>query len=80
MSVRELTNMKKIINLVVESCSECPYCRYDGNYNRSRDSGYDCSQTGKRIVDDWDVNNINNENPAGWPIQIPDSCPLETSS
>jgi hypothetical protein len=69
--------MKKI-NLTIGSCKECPYCHYNGHYDRNRDSGYDCSETMKRIVDDWDVANDNNPNPAGWP-DIPDWCPLENS-
>ena len=76
--------MSKQISVVVESCQECPYCRYDSDYGRSYDSGYDCdhperpgdsSRSSKRIVDDWDVNNSNNPKPAGWP-PIPSWCPL----
>ena len=67
---------KLIINRVLRNCEDCIYCSYDPSYNISYDSGYDCSRTGKRIVDDWDVMNSNNPNPKGWP-DIPKWCPLE---
>lgn len=71
--------MAKEIHIVVNSCIECPYCKYDGYYDRSHDSGYDCSHPNSpvnRIVDDWDVDNPNNKKPKGWP-DIPEKCPLK---
>ena len=68
----------KILTTQIYSCEVCPFCRYDGYYDRSRDSGYDCKHPDTplgRIVDDWDVNNSNNPNPSGWPT-IPSNCPL----
>lgn len=49
--------MKKI-ELIVNTCSECPYCEYDGHYGMSYDSGYDCKHDkgSGRLVNDnyWD--------------------------
>ena len=73
----------KIIIMEIESCSDCPYCRYDGYYDCSKDSGYDCSAKNKRIIDDWDWDNHNNPNRLkkdfddGVDIPMPDWCPLQ---
>ena len=68
------------IDRVIHSCENCIYTSYNSDYNISYDSGYDCIHSKAphrcRIVDDWDVQNSNNPNPAGWP-KIPDWCPLE---
>lgn len=74
---------KKRINLVVESCKDCPYSEYDGNYNISRDSGYDCGHYKApydcRIVDDSQIKKSSwNSNPEGWP-EIPAWCPLKNA-
>jgi hypothetical protein len=62
------------INLYVKTCSECPYCRYDSNYGRSYDSGYDCTNyNGGRIMDDWKIS----QNKLSGKIPIPKSCPLK---
>lgn len=68
--------MKKI-NLIIDSCSRCPYCQYDPNYGMSYDSGYDCNHKGgTRIVDDWYYNSDKaKEYKSGIPV--PDWCPLE---
>lgn len=69
----------KQLEITIKSCCECPYCQYNGDYNRSHDSGYDCvhpeMKGRQRIVDDWDVSNSNNKHPKGWP-EIPKECPL----
>jgi len=70
--------MKKRIDILVSSCSNCPYCIYDPSYNCSRNSGYECQHEDgevERIVDDWEVSNSNNKSPKGWP-PIPSGCPL----
>jgi hypothetical protein len=48
--------MKHKIELTISSCNECPFRRYDSNYGMSYDSGYDCSELGERIVDDYELN------------------------
>ena len=72
--------MKKI-ELYVNTCNDCPYCQYDGNYGISYDSGYDCSHNnGGRIIDDYHWNNTNNPkrlNLTHERIPIPDWCPLQ---
>lgn len=49
--------MAKKLELVIQSCEECPYLKYDGYYSMSTDSGYDCNhhKGGKRIVDSGDI-------------------------
>ncbi len=69
--------MKKL-ELYLNTCSECPYCQYDGNYGISYDSGYDCNHDkgSGRLVNDnyWD--NLNPEiRQKGIPI--PSDCPLQ---
>ena len=66
------------INLIVSSCSECPYCQYDGNYGISYDSGYDCiHRNGNgRLVDDHNWDKLDYETKQKG-IPIPDNCPLE---
>lgn len=75
--------MKKEIKLVIKNCSQCPYKSYDSHYNRSKDSGYDCSKKHKRIIDDWEYSNSNNPNALcneknDWcaSIPMPKWCPL----
>jgi len=46
--------MKKL-NIIIETCDQCPYCVYNGDYNIGYDSGHDCSQTGNRIYNDNEV-------------------------
>lgn len=41
----------KRIELVVYTCSECPYLVYDSYYDGVQDDGYDCNKTGKRVAD-----------------------------
>jgi len=60
----------KIIHLEIDTCSECPYCTYDADYDCVKDSGYDCNLSGKRIVDE---NKYKGKN-----ILIPDWCELPT--
>jgi len=70
--------MRRLNIKIGPTCADCPYCRYNGDYGMSYDSGWDCeNDEGEitRIVDDWEVNNSNNKNPAGWP-EIPEGCPL----
>ena len=71
--------MKKI-GITVSNCSECPYCDYDGYYDCSRDSGYDCTLSDKRIIDDWDWDNQNNPNRLNQKVKlipIPEWCELK---
>ena len=68
------------IKITVKTCSECPYCEYDPNYGMSYDSGYDCKNSGSRIIDDWEWSNTNNKkrlNLTENGIPIPSDCPLE---
>lgn len=46
--------MKKLIKSI-DSCMNCPYCHYNGDYGRYYDSSYDCEYIG-RIVDDGTIN------------------------
>ena len=72
--------MKKVV-FEFEKCDGCPFCRYDGDYGRSYDSGYDCIKTDKRIVDDGNYNNPNTK--SMWkkdPFKIPSWCPLEDNN
>jgi hypothetical protein len=65
--------MKKI-ELKIKSCSSCPYLRYDSDYGRSYDSGYDCKNSCKRIIDDWEYNKKRTDD--NYAIEIPDWCEL----
>jgi hypothetical protein len=71
----------RMINMTVETCSECPFCHYDSNYSRSYDSGYDCRNgDGGRIIDDWEWDNTNNPKRLNLKhngISIPDWCKLQ---
>lgn len=40
------------ISFEVSSCLGCPCKSYDSDYGRSYDSGYDCNESGNRIVND----------------------------
>ena len=46
-----------LIDKVISKCTECIYCKYDGYYDRSQDSGFDCNYNHghKRIADDKEV-------------------------
>jgi hypothetical protein len=44
--------MKKL-NIIINSCEDCPYCIYNGDYN----IGYDCRKTGDRIYNDNEASN-----------------------
>jgi len=71
--------MIKIVNVEVDTCSDCPYCHYDGYYDRSRDSGHDCSLGDFRIIDDYEWDNTNNPKRLSLTesgIPIPKICPL----
>ncbi len=74
--------MKKL-ELEIKNCSGCPYLTYDSHYSMSRDSGYDCKKSHRRVIDDWDYNNTNNPKRLvqdwdnSYPIPSPDWCPLE---
>lgn len=87
--------MTKVIKIYeeVDSCRDCMYCKYDSYYDRSRDSGYDCTQTYKRLVDDYEIKAYNKHVDAVldsedtlFPLKItmqdplgiiPEWCPLE---
>lgn len=81
--------MKKL-NIIINSCEDCPYCIYNIGY----DSGYDCSKTGDRIYNDNEASkfykkdkeylkslstlfpmDISEKPKAPW--SIPQWCPLE---
>ncbi len=69
----------KKVFLIVNTCSECPYCEYNPDYNMVKDAGYDCKKAGKRIINDWEWNNLNNPNRLNKKfdgIPIPEWCPL----
>lgn len=72
--------MRRRLEMDIATCEECPWCKYDGYYSMSCDSGYDCTNpnaTHSRLVNDSDVNSkiFYNKKPKGWP-PIPDWCPL----
>ena len=71
----------KMINMTVETCSDCPFCHYDGHYGMSYDSGYDCTNNnGGRIIDDYGWDNTNNPkrlNLTHKGIPIPSWCSLQ---
>lgn len=72
--------MEKKIELIINNCSECPFLRYNSDYGRSFDSGYDCYKAYKRIIDDYEYDNTNNPKNmcknGDVPIPIPEWCPL----
>lgn len=80
--------MIKKLNLEIDTCSKCPYRRYNSHYTRSVDSGHDCTKAKMRIIDDYEYSNSYNKNAQyrydpetdthiGDPnIKIPEWCPL----
>ena len=48
--------MIKRLSIDIESCADCPYCRYNGDYGMSYESGWDCEHDAApiraRIMDD----------------------------
>jgi len=75
-----MTTVRVKIDREISTCFVCPYCQYDPYYDRSVDSGYNCTLAGRRIIDDWDWDNPNNPNrlelKEEW-VPIPDWCPLK---
>lgn len=57
----------------ISSCEQCRYKKYNGDYGRGYDSGWDCYHSDVqyqcRIVND------NEKKKCGWP-NIPNWCPL----
>ena len=67
--------MRRRLEMVLATCEQCPWCRYDSYYSISKDSGYDCrnldlKSNNNRIIDDG-----NFYPKRRWPT-IPDWCPL----
>lgn len=63
-----------VLHLELESCDDCPYRKYNGDYGRSYDSGWDCRHDEGyfRIVDDKD----NKKGKWPWDGPFPSKCPL----
>ena len=68
---------RKLLKIVkvIDDCLGCVYCEYDPYYDCARDSGYNCKLVGRRIIDDYDFNCLEEQE-----IPIPDWCPLEDVS
>ena len=64
--------MKRLLKIEISSCAECPYCQYDPNYNCGRDSGWDCTIKGKRVIDDCELKKYR----SFYDVEVPDWCPL----
>jgi len=74
--------MKKI-ELELDCCDECPYLRFDPDYGRSYDCGWDCghSQGGFRIADEGSIQDREKNKWYGTVScrigkPFPDKCPL----
>jgi hypothetical protein len=59
----------KILSLKIENCEQCPYNHYNPHYSRSTDSGYDCTISNRRIINDGDFFGFSK-------ITIPSFCTL----
>ena len=72
--------MKELkINKLVSICNECIYCEYDPYYDGAGDSGYNCNNINRRIIDDWLWDNTNNPDrliKTHTGIPTPKWCPL----
>ena len=57
----------KILYKEISTCRECPYLEYDPYYSMIITDGWDCNNTGERLIngEEW------NED-----FKIPKSCPL----
>ena len=70
----------KVLYEIIKTCSDCPYCEYNGHYSKSKDSGHDCNLANRRIINDWDWNDKNNpgrlNKRTNGRLPIPDWCPL----
>jgi len=67
--------MGKRLNLLIEKCGDCPFCRYDCNYGMSYDSGWDCHHPeaeGFRIPQE----GVSEKESAEATKTLPDWCPL----
>ena len=75
--------MAKLLKKRIKSCQDCPYCRYDGHYSMSEDSGWNCEHdegSANRIADDgavdeWEQSRKKNKGPHPLTV-IPEGCPL----
>lgn len=74
--------MKRVV-FEFDSCDDCPFLRYDGDYGRSYDSGWDChhEKGGFRIVDEGGYKEREEKNWYGTVEcrigkPFPDRCPL----
>lgn len=73
--------MSRKIELIVNGCDDCPFCRYDGNYNIGFDAGWDCEHPDIdwfRIVDEGGYEQIRKGSGVESRIGhvFPDKCPL----
>ena len=64
----------KILKFEIKNCGDCPYCEYDSYYDRSKNSGYDCTKLGERLIED-----VGSEVTPSHLIEIPSNCPLPDS-
>ena len=78
-SKKKTEDFIKIPEQTITSCSVCPYCEFDSYYSMGRDSGYDCKEASKRIIDTYEWDNSNNPKRLCRKmkgIPIPDWCPF----
>lgn len=84
--------ISRTLNLQIDTCYECPYCKYNGDYGRSYDSGWDCEYLGRlcddnefqryyKKLDEWNDSQktlfpIPLCEKPEYPFNIPDECPL----
>jgi len=71
----------KILNLEVDCCDDCPYCKYDGDYGMSYDAGMDChhpeSPGSGRIVNEGSYIDMRNRKmQKAVESGVPKWCPL----
>ena len=68
--------MSKILLKIIKRCSDCPYLEYDSYYDRSKDSGYNCSLLEKRLWDDCEIKKVEESTGKPFIFSIPEDCPL----
>lgn len=68
--------MTRKIDILVEGCDSCPLCVFDGYYDMTQDSGWDCvhPEGNFRIADEGKPSADGVEARIGKPF--PDNCPL----
>lgn len=71
--------MSKLLHMVITGCNQCPYCIYDGYYDMSSDSGYDCWHDNAphiRLVDDGELKLYEDHDGPSVLDGVPEWCPL----